>query len=172
MDTPFTVRRATAADAAAIARHRAEMFADMGTLARDQYDRLVAATVRYLERAIPAGEYLGWLAAPADQPGVIVAGVGVQQRRVQPHPLGDALAEGRQGLVVNVFTERPWRRRGLANLLLEHVLAWAAKSGMETLVLHASDEGRPLYERLGFQATNEMRYRGPLGQAGRPEAAS
>ena len=91
-----------------------------------------------------------------------MAGVGVQQRRVQPHPLGDGLAEGRQGLIVNVFTERPWRRRGLANLLLEHVLAWAAESGMETLVLHASDEGRPLYERLGFQATNEMRYRGPM----------
>lgn len=172
MGTPFTVRRATAADAAVIARHRAEMFADMGTLARDQYGPLVAATVRYLERAMPAGEYLGWLAAPVDQPEVVVAGAGVLVRQVPPHPFGNGLAEGRQGLVMNVFTERPWRRRGLANLLMGHVLAWAAESGMETLVLHASDDGRPLYERLGFQATNEMRYRGPLGRAGRSGVTS
>jgi hypothetical protein len=25
------------------------------------------------------------------------------------------------------------------------------------VILHASDEGRPLYEKLGFEATNEMR---------------
>jgi len=30
------------------------------------------------------------------------------------------------------------------------------------LVLHASTEGRALYEQLGFVATNEMRYEGDL----------
>jgi hypothetical protein len=30
------------------------------------------------------------------------------------------------------------------------------------LVLHASDEGRPLYESMGFEPTNEMRYTGTL----------
>ena len=33
---------------------------------------------------------------------------------------------------------------------------------VQRLVLHASDEGRPLYEAIGFAATNEMRYTGPL----------
>jgi GNAT superfamily N-acetyltransferase len=55
-------------------------------------------------------------------------------------------------------TERPWRKRGLAGLLMQRVLDWAANSGLETLVLHASDNGRRLYKRLGFIATNEMRY--------------
>jgi hypothetical protein len=43
-------------------------------------------------------------------------------------------------------------------------MEWAASSGLETLVLHASDDGRHLYERLGFVATNEMRYPGTLLQ--------
>jgi hypothetical protein len=28
---------------------------------------------------------------------------------------------------------------------------------VETVILHASDEGRALYEALGFRGTNEMR---------------
>jgi GNAT superfamily N-acetyltransferase len=152
---------ATVADAAIIARHRAEMFRDMGALEPHLYDALVAATVRFLENSMPSGEYVGWLAAPAEDPALIVAGAGVLLRRpVPPHPQAgsDTLGEGPQGLVINVFTEKPWRRQGLARLLMECLIAWAADS-VETLVLHASPEGRPLYESLGFAATNEMRYR-------------
>ena len=64
--------------------------------------------------------------------------------------------------MLNVFTERAWRRRGLAKLLMEHVIAGARTAGVTTLVLHASAEGRPLYEALGFSPTNEMRYTGEL----------
>jgi GNAT superfamily N-acetyltransferase len=166
--TAFTVRRATVADASIIARHRAEMFTDMRILPRPLYDALVTATIRYLEQAMPAEEYVGWLAVPLDMPEKIVAGAGILQRRVPPHPHDDlggvVLADGRQGSVLNVFTERTWRRRGLADLLMRHVMEWAASSGLETLVLHASDDGRHLYERLGFVATNEMRYPGTLLQ--------
>src|SRR5207249_9870908 len=109
-----------------IARHRAEMFTDMGTLPQSFYERLVEGTVRFLERAMPAGEYVAWFAVPTESPREVVGGAGVLLRRVQPHPLkgpaGVTLADGRQGLVMNVFTERPWRRRGVAELLMRHLL--------------------------------------------------
>ena len=168
-DTPpaaFEVRRATAADAPVIARHRAQMFTDMGELPPALYDPLLAASTRDLEAAIRAEDYVGWLAAPRGAPRQIVAGAGMQMRRMLPHPLrgpgGVLLAGGRQGLVLNVFTERAWRRKGLAGLLMRRVIDWAAGAGLDTLVLHASAEGRRLYERLGFAPTNEMRYQGEL----------
>jgi hypothetical protein len=37
------------------------------------------------------------------------------------------------------------------------MIAWCREQGYKTVALHASDEGRPLYESLGFQPTNEMR---------------
>ena len=40
---------------------------------------------------------------------------------------------------------------------MEHLLAWCRGEGIEVVELHASDEGRPLYESLGFIQTNEMR---------------
>jgi GNAT superfamily N-acetyltransferase len=65
--------------------------------------------------------------------------------------------------VLNVYTEPAWRRRGVAEALMRQVIRWAESERLDRLVLHASDEGRPLYQRLGFAATNEMRFQGPLG---------
>ena len=162
----FVVRMATPADAEVIARHRAEMFSDMGQLPASLYVELQEQTIAYVRDAIPRGEYLGWLASPSDAPHSIVAGAGVQVRRVLPHPMtrvGEPrIAAGRQAIVLNVFTEKAWRRRGVANLLMERALEWAGGADIDTLVLHASDDGRALYERLGFMQTSEMRYARPL----------
>ena len=161
MTDRFAVRLATADDIPRISRHRAEMFADMGQLPSDLYAKLIACTSEYLAEALPAGTYVAWLAMPASDPGNVVAGAGVQLRRTLPHPLtrneSRKIATGRQAIVLNVFTERPWRRQGLAALLMAQVIEWARRSEVETLVLHSSAEGRALYERLGFVPTTEMR---------------
>lgn len=70
------------------------------------------------------------------------------------------MTSGPQAVVCNVYTEHGWRRRGLATALLRALLALAEKRDVPQVFLHASIEGRPLYERLGFVPTNEMRYAG------------
>jgi GNAT superfamily N-acetyltransferase len=165
MPDVFVVRTAAPSDAAIIARHRAEMFRDMGQLPSALYPELIEQTVAYLSAAIRSGEYLGWLVTAQDSPDVF-AGAGVQLRRILPRPLTEdgqtRIAAGREAIVLNVFTERPWRRKGVARLLMQHVLDWASDSDIDRLVLHASNEGRVLYERLGFVPSGEMRYAKPL----------
>jgi GNAT superfamily N-acetyltransferase len=161
------VRFATAADAPVIAHHRIRMFEEMGELPPDAVEPLRAAAHAYLAEAIGRGEYVGWLVTPADAPTLVVAGAGVQRRRVLPHPVPAGggrvrIAEGRHAIVLNVYTEPAWRRRGLGELVMREVLAWARAERLDRLVLHASDAGRQLYERLGFAATNEMRFEGEL----------
>jgi hypothetical protein len=41
--------------------------------------------------------------------------------------------------------------------LMEEIITWARAQRLDRLVLHASEEGRTLYEALGFKASNEMR---------------
>jgi GNAT superfamily N-acetyltransferase len=160
----IAVRRADAGDISTIAGHRAAMFAAMGILPTTSRAELIARTTDYLQHAIPAGEYLGWLASVSTEPGTIVGGAGVQLRRVLPFPdqkpAGPTVALGRQGLVLNVYTEPTWRRRGVARQLMESILTWAGEVELESLVLHASADGRALYEHLGFAPTNEMRFMG------------
>jgi GNAT superfamily N-acetyltransferase len=140
------------------------MFRDMGQLPPHLYAELIEITSQYLDRALPAGEYVGWLAAAETDRITIVAGAGVQLRRTLPHPVqrdgNSRIAFARQAIVLNVFTERAWRRQGIAELMMRHVIDWARAADLDTLVLHASSDGRALYERLGFVATTEMRYPG------------
>jgi GNAT superfamily N-acetyltransferase len=49
-----------------------------------------------------------------------------------------------------VLTRPEHRRQGLARRLLEDVIAIAERRGIHTLKLDATEEGRPLYENLGF----------------------
>jgi GNAT superfamily N-acetyltransferase len=60
-------------------------------------------------------------------------------------------------MIVNVVTEQAHRRRGIARKLMEILIQWCRAGGFGSILLHASDEGRALYESLGFKPTNEMR---------------
>lgn len=169
----FHIRPATLADLGIVAHHRVSMFRDMGALQPGQVGRLLDITRAYLEDAMPRGEYVGWLAGPARSPDHIVAGAGVQTRRVLPFPRVQAegepeVAHGRQAIVLNVYTEPAFRRQGLARALMHEVLAWARATQLDSLVLHAAPDGRALYEALGFKPTNEMRFVGELATWQRP----
>ena len=158
----YRIRRATAADAGVLARHRAEMFRDMGELPASVYDTLIDAARAYLTQAVTDGRYVGWVAELDAGSREIIGGAGLQLRELLPRPdvARERLVRGPQGLIVNVYTERAWRRKGVADALMRELLQWCRGNGIESVVLHASDEGRPLYERLGFRPTNEMRYDG------------
>jgi GNAT superfamily N-acetyltransferase len=155
----FQIRRATPRDADIIAWHRARMFQDMGDVSGDAFEILRAKAGTQLKQWIDNGDYLGWLAAPVDEPEMIVAGAGVQLQAILPRPLDvSTIGEGRQGIIVNVFTERHWRKRGIARLLIEEIIHWSKNEHLNRLVLHAADEGRSIYGKLGFVASNEMRF--------------
>jgi GNAT superfamily N-acetyltransferase len=158
MSDTFRVRRATKQDADIISWHRARMFQDMGEVPADTFEVLRTKGRARIEEWLERGHYIGWLASPADQAEVIIAGAGVQLQPILPRPLSHTtIGEGRQATTVNVFTEPQWRRRGIASLLLKEIIAWSRTARVDRLVLHASDEGRAVYERLGFITTNEMR---------------
>jgi GNAT superfamily N-acetyltransferase len=163
----FHIRLATPDDAGTIGWHRARMFQDMGMVPDELFESFRTKSLDQLHEALASGEYVGWLAADPDGSRKIIAGAGVVLRQVPPFPLrhenGEVIiAEGYQALIVNVFTEPEWRRCGLGRLLMQQIIAWARKNRIESLVLHASDDGRALYEQLGFIAATEMRFSGDL----------
>ena len=140
------------------------MFSDMGELPAEMFDPFRAQSLSALRKMFEQASYVGWLASPSDDLNKIVAGAGVQLREVPPHPQPDAdgkidIVAGRQAIIQNVYTQPEWRRRGLAGLLIKRIIDWTREQGIQSLVLHASDDGRAVYERLGFIQTTEMRFR-------------
>src|SRR4029077_20389360 len=157
----FEIRRATVRDVDVIAWHRARMFQDMGDVSGEAFEILRAKARVRLEQWIDSGDYIGWLATPADKPEKIVGGAGIQLQPILPRPIDTlTIGEGRQGTIINVFTEPQWRRHGIAGLLIKEIVTWSKSERLDRLILHASGQGRPIYEKLGFIASNEMRLSG------------
>src|SRR3989449_10023856 len=73
---------------------------------------------------------------------------------VQPRP-------GRKGAtaayLLSMFTEPGHRGEGHATRIVRAAIRWAKGRGISVMLLHASDFGEPIYLRLGFERTREMR---------------
>ena len=106
----------------------------------------------WVQAKLESGEYLGWLAVREGD--VVVAGAGLWLMDWPARMVGGS---ARRGNILNVYTEPQFRRRGLARGLMEVALEWCKANQIDLVILHASPEGRRLYESLGFQASNEMR---------------
>jgi len=147
----YTLRRAGHPDATTITGHRRSMFSDMG-YEEESLDPMSLHFLGWVKPRLCNGEYLAWLAVAPD--GSVAAGMGLWLMDWPPPMVGPDV---RRGNIVNVYTERGHRRLGLARLLMNTALEWCGENGIRTVILHASMEGRSLYESLGFLPTNEMR---------------
>jgi GNAT superfamily N-acetyltransferase len=155
----FLIREATIADIPLLAGQRAAMFLDMGTLAPGTDAELIRATAGYLRGALPRAEYFGWIAESTMSPPQPVGGAGAQLRSILPRPgfTHDSIELGPEAIVLNVYVVPAWRRLGVGEALVRAVLTGLKRHNVRRIVLHAADDGRRLYERLGFVPTNEMR---------------
>ena len=154
IQSDITIRKAAPSEAAIILHHRRSMFRDIGEGTVEELDRMVEVAARWLARALADGSYRHWLAL--DGSGRFAGGGGVLLSPLPANPK-DPCTE--RAIILNVYTELEFRKRGIARQVMQAILAWIKERGLRSVNLHASAEGRGLYEKLGFAATNEMRLR-------------
>jgi len=147
-------RLATTADLDVLVRHRVRMFAAMGFTSADGFAALGRASRSWLSAALVDGRYMGWLIAPAAAPHAIAAGAGMLLHEWPPGIRDNGTT---RAYILNVYTEPEHRARGLATLATRAAIEEARRRNIRVVSLHASDEGRPIYEKLGFEETGEMR---------------
>lgn len=151
MTTNITIRPAQLADLPILLQHRRKMFEDMGQNDGNLLDAMCQGARTYFVQALQDGSYRGWL---AEATGRIVAGGGIV---ISPWPASPLDVQPRRAMILNVYTEPEYRRQGIARKVMRLMLEWLRQEGFAGVALHASPEGKVLYESLGFQPTNEMR---------------
>lgn len=62
---------------------------------------------------------------------------------------------GKRAHLMNVYTEKDYRRRGIARQLVNMLIEDARVHGATEISLDATESGRPLYESMGFKASEE-----------------
>lgn len=156
MSDTFVLRLATLDDIPTLVKHRRGMFVDMealtgGTLDARGLDAMDAAYASYARACLIDGQMSAWVVTATDR---VTASGAILFIDWLPRPDGKPAV---LAYVHSVYTEPDYRRRGLARRILAAMLAECRAHGLPRLNLHASDQGRGLYEQLGFVPTNEMR---------------
>jgi GNAT superfamily N-acetyltransferase len=148
----YRVRPATLDDADLLVRHRVGMFSDMGITM--DVGALETAFRAWLAEMMPAGTYRAWLVEAHD--GRVVGGGGIT---VLPWPPGPQYAGDRMAFVYNVYIDAAHRGRGLARLVMDTIHAWCRDAGITSIALNASEDGRPLYQSMGYvESPNPMMF--------------
>jgi GNAT superfamily N-acetyltransferase len=62
----------------------------------------------------------------------------------------------RRGYIYGVYVLPAWRGKGIATRLARAGVDWLRARGCTRIKLHAAKNARPIYERLGFEPSNEM----------------
>jgi len=150
--TRFTFREAAAGDIETILHQRRRMFTDMGYPADANLDGALSASRDFFSAWMADGRCRAWLVETPG--GEVVAGGGVLMTPHLPSPRDPNPV---RPLIVNVYTDPAFRRRGIARRLMDIMLAWCRSQGFGSVALYASVDGKPLYEAAGFVPTNEMR---------------
>ena len=149
----LTTRRAAVNDSDLITRHRKAMFADMRDAPEQVLEEMASNFSPWVRRMIADDKYVGWITSDDDRP---IASAGLLILDWAPHFLDPACAQ--RGYILNVFVEPEYRGRGIAKALTTECIAEARRRGIGVIALHASKKGQPVYEKLGFKASNEMLY--------------
>jgi GNAT superfamily N-acetyltransferase len=66
-------------------------------------------------------------------------------------PANLAFITGKTGILLNVYTDPDYRKRGHASVLLNMAMEDAKKLNASNIELQATDMGIPVYEKLGFK---------------------
>lgn len=146
----YLIRLATLGDSEVITEHRKQMFLDMGKPQDTRMLEMLAAFRPWVEQALQSGEYMGWLITAGES---VVASLGLMFTNAAPR-LQDVGTV--RGYIFNVYTQPAHRRRGLAGQMVSAALEECRARDIGLVALHASEDGRSLYESLGFKASNEM----------------
>ena len=139
-------RKTTKADMKILMKLRLEMHREVNGLSGEyEYDEnFIFESRRYFE----SGEQTTVIASDGE---TLVGCASLSYTWIMPtfsHPTGN------RAHLMNVYTRADYRRRGISKKMVEILIDEAKENGVTEISLDATEMGRPLYESLGFKASD------------------
>lgn len=134
-------RKANISDVAKLVELRKSQLIDEGSCSDNDID---GELDKYFSSSIVDGTLIVWVATKCDN---IIATGGVCFFQYPPNfsnPIGKV------AYITDVYTQEEYRKQGIATKLLELVMDEIRKRDYKFIRLHASYQGKVMYERMGF----------------------
>jgi ribosomal protein S18 acetylase RimI-like enzyme len=151
--SPIEYRKATPEEDDVVFCHYMAVWDSYGTppdrMRKDSRDLVF----RFLKEGRRDRRLASFLALDGDRP----VGSASCQLHLMPYPAVLEAEHMLQGYVWSVWVEPGYRRQGISSKLVSMALNYLRTLGCTGVVLHASDAGKSVYEKLGFDPAYEMR---------------
>jgi GNAT superfamily N-acetyltransferase len=148
----FKISQATPSDSEILVQHRLGMFRDMFPELENKIQHSEEQTREWIQEKLADGTLVGFIVRT--NTGQAAGSGCLWIRKDQPNPTRPRLEAP---YLMSMYTEKEFRRRGIAKLIVQNVIVWSRENRYDRITLHATDVGKPLYLELGFKLTNEMK---------------
>ncbi len=138
-------RKVTVENADLIAGIRVDFLSEVNNLTEEDKQGIYKANHEYFKKALADGSFAAWLAVFGTE---IVGTSGITFYHVPPNK---KCPNGKAAYISNMFTYPKYRKQGIATKLFNLIVEEAKIQGHNKVLLNATDMGKPLYEKYGFQ---------------------
>ncbi len=119
-----------------------------GELPQGQRQQMLALNEAFFQKNLGSASWQDWVALVDGE----VRGIGAMAFLSRPPYPGNP--EGKDAYLLNMYTAPLFRGQGLALAIVHEALQDARTRGVRKVILHATDAGRRIYDKLGFQASS------------------
>lgn len=132
--------------------HRLQMWKEIHPDMVEQIENSRQSTKKWIQSKLHNGSMVAMI---VEEWNGSVAGSGcILIKEDQPRPGSNML---NFPYLLSMYTLPDYRNMGVATIIVKEAIKWSREKGYDRISLHASRYGRALYERFGFEQTNEMR---------------
>lgn len=149
--TAVTIRRATSADASALARLRFAFRSGMGEPTVEAEDRFVERCARWMASRL--SDERRWWCWVAERDGRLLGHVWLHWLEKVPNPVDEP---EEHAYITNMYVIETARGLGTGSRLLATALDACRARGVDAAILWPSRRSRPFYERHGFTVSDDV----------------
>ena len=140
-------RAAAKADVETYVKIRLETLIDVGGLS--DVHRFDGALVQRTREYFESGDHMTVFACDGDTVVGCATLSFVETLPTLSHPTG------KRSHLFGVYVKPTYRRQGIASQMMKMLITEARGRGVTEITLASTDDGRPLYEKLGFAPSDE-----------------
>lgn len=100
---------------------------------------------KYFEKHLTVGDYINWLAT--DEAKIVATG-GIC---FHSYPPSFTALNERRAYIMNIYTISDFRNQGIASVIFDKLMEEAASRDVCIVSLHATNMGKALYQKFGFE---------------------
>ncbi|MCK4541348.1 MAG: GNAT family N-acetyltransferase [Spirochaetales bacterium] len=153
MGKAINYRLATTKDIGPLTEYRMAMLEEVGLKKNDLSDREMEELIQdYYKEHLCSGTFFAYVAESENEI------IGISGATITFNPPNYECVSGKNGYIMNIYTDPAWRGKGIAAKMVELILDELIKHDVGKVWLLASEAGKPVYEKFGFSDKSRCVY--------------